>query len=134
MEYKLTIPKKDLEKLNKGTEFRAGMLKGLKKSMIFAEGESKKSFGRPGHLKSRSGHLRRSIKSKVKETNTGAEGILSNNVIYAAIHEYGGMAGRNLKTRIPARPFLKPAVEDNKIKISRLIKQEIMKEVKRNAR
>jgi phage gpG-like protein len=134
MEYKLTLPTKELKKLNKGTEFRAGMLKGLKKSMIFAEGEAKKSFGRPGNLKSRSGHLRRSIKSTTKETSTGAEGILSNNVIYAAIHEYGGMAGKGLRSKIPARPFLRPAIEDNTIKISRIIKTEIMKEVKRNAR
>jgi phage gpG-like protein len=30
---------------------------------------------------------------------------------YAAIHEYGGNAGRGLKTRIPARPYLRPAFD-----------------------
>lgn len=31
---------------------------------------------------------------------------------YAAIHEYGGNAGRGGKVRIPARPYLRPAFDD----------------------
>lgn len=31
---------------------------------------------------------------------------------YARIHEYGGMAGRNLMSRIPARPYITPAIKD----------------------
>lgn len=31
---------------------------------------------------------------------------------YARIHEYGGMAGRNLMSRIPARPYITPAMKD----------------------
>lgn len=31
---------------------------------------------------------------------------------YAAIHEYGGNAGRGGKTPIPARPYLRPAFDD----------------------
>lgn len=30
---------------------------------------------------------------------------------YARIHEYGGQAGRGLKSTIPARPYLQPAIE-----------------------
>ncbi len=32
---------------------------------------------------------------------------------YAAIHEYGGRAGRNLASTIPARPYLNPALKDS---------------------
>ena len=30
---------------------------------------------------------------------------------YARIHEYGGQAGRGLKSTIPARPYIGPAIE-----------------------
>lgn len=33
-------------------------------------------------------------------------------VVYAAIHEYGGDAGRGLKTRIKPRPYFGLAIED----------------------
>lgn len=131
--FTLDIDPKELAKLNKGVQLRRGLLKGVKKGMLFAEGEAKKSFGRPGNLKVRSGHLRRSIKTSVKETGDTVQGIIGSNVIYAAIHEFGGMAGRGLKSKIPARPFLKPALEDNVIAISRIIQKEIAKEVKKNA-
>lgn len=37
---------------------------------------------------------------------------IGTNVDYAKIHEFGGFAGRNRKVFIRARPFLKPALED----------------------
>ncbi|MDK4527295.1 phage virion morphogenesis protein, partial [Kingella kingae] len=40
--------------------------------------------------------------------------------VYAAIHNFGGMAGRNRKVRIPARPFLVLTNED---------KQDLMDDV-----
>lgn len=132
--FNIELPQKELKKLNKGTAFRAGLLSGVKKAMLFVEGSAKKSFGRSGNLKVRTGLLRRSITTKVKESGDIVEGIIGNNVTYAAIHEFGGMAGRGLKTKIPARPFLKPAIEDNVIQINRIIQKEIRKEVKKNAR
>lgn len=134
MKFNLTLPQKELDKLNKGTAFRRGLLSGVKKGMLFAEGSAKKSFGRPGNLKVRSGHLRKSIKSGATETNDVVTGTLSNNVIYAAIHEFGGMAGKGLRTKIPARPFLAPAIKDNLVAINRIIQKEIRKEVNKNAR
>lgn len=75
-----------------------------------------------GPLRILSGRLVRSITGA--RTGTGAseaidEMELKNDVLivrkgskvpYARIHEFGGMAGRGLKTRIPARPYLHPAV------------------------
>ena len=43
---------------------------------------------------------------------TFAWGIDLDVIPYARIHEYGGMAGRNLMTRIPARPYITPAIKD----------------------
>ena len=37
---------------------------------------------------------------------------IGTNVVYGRIHEFGGFAGRNRSVRIPARPYLRPAVED----------------------
>lgn len=38
--------------------------------------------------------------------------LVGSNVEYAAIHQYGGKAGRNLATEVPARPFLGITPED----------------------
>ncbi len=38
--------------------------------------------------------------------------MVGTNKIYAAIHQFGGMAGRGHKTKIPARPFLMVQDED----------------------
>ncbi|MCH8326862.1 MAG: phage virion morphogenesis protein [Bacteroidetes bacterium] len=46
---------------------------------------------------------------------------IGSQLIYANIHEYGGQAGRNLATTIPARPYLNPAIkefEEKELKIS----------------
>lgn len=55
------------------------------------------------------GRLRRSIKSSVL-----ANGVIigSSNVVYAAIHQFGGQAGRGKKVFIPARPYLLFQKED----------------------
>ncbi|PAF49600.1 phage virion morphogenesis protein [Helicobacter sp. 12S02232-10] len=51
-----------------------------------------------------SGHLRRSIGTKTTSNSV----ILGTNVSkgYAAIHQFGGYAGKNKKVKIPARPYL----------------------------
>lgn len=38
--------------------------------------------------------------------------VVGTNVAYAAIHHFGGKAGRGKKTKIPARPFLVLTAED----------------------
>lgn len=52
------------------------------------------------------GRLRNSITSKAFKDRVE----VGTNVIYAAIHQFGGTAGRGLKVDIPARPFL--AIQD----------------------
>jgi len=121
--------------------FKKGFYRGLKDAMMWAESKAKKSFGKAGNLKSRTGHLRRSIKSGA----TANKGWLSNDVVYAGIHEYGGTIkakGNYLKFKIgnqfvsvkqvviPARPFLKPAITENMRKIEDLIFDRIQKATK----
>lgn len=50
----------------------------------------------------RTGRLRSSISWKVRGTRI----YVGTNVVYAAIHQFGGFAGRGRRVRIPARPFL----------------------------
>lgn len=50
----------------------------------------------------KSGRLRDSIIPKVSDD----EVVVGTNMKYAAIHQFGGMAGRGRKVKIPARPFM----------------------------
>ncbi len=75
----------------------------------------------PGTLRIVSGDLLRATErggkgNIYKLTNQGGTvsidyGVDTGIIPYAAIHEYGGNAGRGLKTRIPARPYLRPAFD-----------------------
>lgn len=49
----------------------------------------------------------------------GSKVEIGNNIIYGRIHQEGGMAGRNLAAKIPARPYLIIPPED----FPRIIKQ-----------
>jgi phage virion morphogenesis protein len=50
----------------------------------------------------KSGRLRDSIVSKTSKN----EVVVGTNLKYAAIHQFGGMAGRGKKVKVPARPFM----------------------------
>ena len=143
----LMVNRKDLESLEKmPKQMRMGLLKGMKKAMLFAEGEAKKSFNTAGHVKSRTGHLRRSIRSQVVDKGHVIVGSIGSNVIYSRIHEFGGtivprtkewlrfvIDGRWVTTKkvvIPARPYLYPAIEENQRKIGMIIHKAIIDEVK----
>lgn len=133
MRFNIGLPKTELKKItNNAIAMRLGVLNGLKKGMLFLEGEAKRKFvGRPvkegagAPLKVRTGHLRRNIKSKVSESGDKFIGTIGNDVIYAAAIEYG-YSPRNL----PARPFIRPVLEDkdNLLKVDRMIIREIAKQ------
>jgi phage virion morphogenesis protein len=59
-----------------------------------------------------SGQLKGSIEPIVK----GDSVIINASKEYAAIHQFGGMAGRNRKVKIPARPFMPVDAEGNLVK------------------
>lgn len=55
--------------------------------------------------------------------------LIGTNLVYAAIQEYGGRAGRNHTSVIPPHPYLRPAFDNNvdkvKEKISKVLKAQI---------
>ncbi len=119
--------------------FKQGSQNGIKFAMQVVETDAKSL----GDLHSRSGNLRRSISTSVKETATTQIGAISSSAIYAAIHEFGGTiksVGRIMNfegdygwkklrsVTIPARPFLRPALMRNKKKMSQQIAKGINKE------
>jgi phage gpG-like protein len=126
-------------------DFKEALLKGVKRAVLYAEGQAKKSFGKVGNLKARTGHLRRSIKSSVTDRYKEIVGSLYSDVIYSAIHEYGGtitaksspylkftVAGRWVQIKsvtIPARPYLGPAIEDHLKELSDIITDMISVEM-----
>lgn len=116
---------------------KKGLLSGMRNAMFFGEKEAKSSFDKPGHLKARSGHLRRSIRSGIKEKPLSIVGWIFTDVIYGRINELGGIIrpkkGKYLKFQIagkwvmvkkvtiPAKPYLGPAITDHINQIKNII-------------
>ncbi len=68
----------------------------------------KKSGHYPGQILQVSGQLALSVTTQYDDTSA----IIGSNKVYAAIHQLGGQAGKNKKTTIPARPYLKLTDDD----------------------
>lgn len=71
----------------------------------------------------RQGHLRNSITARANRT--GVE--IGTNLVYGALHQFGGRAGRGQKITIPARPYLGVSATDED-RIATLA-QEYLREV-----
>lgn len=68
----------------------------------------KKSGHYPGQILQVSGQLALSAATQYDDTSV----VIGSNKVYAAIHQLGGQAGKNKKTTIPARPYLKLTDDD----------------------
>jgi len=143
---KFTIDKGSIRRLRKAPDqMRAALLPAMRECMALAEATAKKDYlsgPRPGKLQRRSGRLRGSITSRVRLSGDKVSGELGTNVIYARIHELGGeirpktaqylkfqIAGqwRSVKqVLMPARPFLRPAMEDNLDKFRTIFQQRLV--------
>lgn len=130
---KLAIPKAltriviDAEKqlktdyLQRGGTFTRTKRKGRKNA---GRAEKTKTSGfkwvkNPGKwLRVGTGALRRSWLHVAASVIAGGwqASIVSRGIPYARIHEFGGMAGRGRKTRIPKRAYLAPMFNENKAK------------------
>lgn len=62
----------------------------------------------PGRILQQRGQLAASISAQSDATSA----VVGTNLVYAAIHQLGGYAGRGRKTRIEPRPFLVLTAED----------------------
>ncbi|MBR0574079.1 phage virion morphogenesis protein [Pasteurella atlantica] len=54
------------------------------------------------------------LKNSITAAFDNDSATVGTNLQYATIHQFGGMAGRNKKVKIPARPFLTLTSEDEK--------------------
>lgn len=68
----------------------------------------KKTGHYPGQILQVSGQLALSVTTQYDDSSA----VIGSNKIYAAIHQLGGQAGKNKKTTIPARPYLKLTDDD----------------------
>ena len=78
----------------------------LKKATIVQR--TKKGYY-PGKILQMRGELAASITSYYDSNSA----VVGTNKVYAAIHQFGGKAGRNKNVEIPARPYLKVGDEEN---------------------
>jgi phage gpG-like protein len=127
------------------TDWYNALYKGIKESTKKIENYIKESFGSVGKPKIRTGKLKASIIGEVEKSGNTFIGLLSSNLDYAAVQEFGAtikslksqyltfqINGQWVKVReviIPARPYLLPGVEDNiddiGITITTIISQEL---------
>lgn len=54
------------------------------------------------------------LASSITESHDSTQAAAGSNLVYAAIHQFGGEAGRNRKVTIAARPYL-PTTADNEL-------------------
>ena len=111
-------------------------------NVVEAHAKINAGSGRPG-LNIQSGALVNSIKtSKGKRGKTNAWAHIGTNIIYARIHEIGGIikpvaakmlswvndAGERIfagAVHIPARPYLRPALDENEPKVVKAVETEL---------
>ena len=66
----------------------------------------------------KTGHLRRSISHEIQSDENTSKAYIGTNVEYAPYVEFG-VASKN----IPAQPYLRPAIEENRDKIRDMIRE-----------
>lgn len=103
------------------------------------EGHAKINASKGGtkYLNIRTGALVNSIKTtRGKKTPTSAEVHIGTNMIYARIHELGGIIPGawgipDMIVHMPARPYLRPAIDENEGDIVKAVETEIWRNLDR---
>ena len=98
----------------------------------------KAGSGRPG-LIMRTGALVNSIiVDKIKKSKTFAQVGIGTNLVYARIHELGGIIknafGRGIIVHMPARPYLRPAMDENEPDIRKAVETELWRNLNKATR
>jgi phage virion morphogenesis protein len=120
------------DRLAKGVEAYEGIGASLKDNIRLGFVDSTSPYGekwlplkhRVGQPLVDTGRLRDSI--TYRASNDGVE--VGTNVVYAAIHQFGGMAGRKQAAHIPARPYM--PVRENSVDLPDDWKTEVLTIVK----
>ncbi|EEP68044.1 phage virion morphogenesis protein [Kingella oralis] len=122
----LFMVQNQIERLSRGmSDNRYLLMRRLAGTMRYAVAQNFKQGGRPEWLalKYRSGiplNDTGALRQSIDELSDNDTALVGTNMVYAAIHQFGGWAGRNRKVYIPARPFLQLTNED---------KQDLMDDV-----
>lgn len=106
-----------LERLAQATAHRTPLMRSIAGTMESAVLKNFDVGGRPKWLglKYRQGTPlvdTENLMGSITSDYTNDTAVVGTNEPYAAIHQFGGKAGRGRKTTIPARPFLKLTPED----------------------
>ena len=108
------------------------LMDAAKAGGFVVEGHAKINASKGGteHLNIRTGALVNSIiVDEVKKSETRAEVGIGTNLVYARIHELGGIIknafGRGITVHMPARPYLRPAMDENESDIRGAVVAEI---------
>ena len=129
---KLTIDASDVVDFAKEIQSEAGSLhKNLVGAMTTSALQIQTTAKKPGYAPIKTGNLRRSITHRVKTAGATISAIIGSNLIYAAIHEFGGQTGRNGSVNIRKKRYIQRAIEDNtnsiRERLGRAIKAGIIK-------
>ena len=122
----LFVVQNQIERLGRGiSDNRYLLMRRLAGTMRYAVAQNFKQGSRPEWLalKYRSGiplNDTGALRQSIDELSDNDTALVGTNMVYAAIHQFGGWAGRNRKVYIPARPFLQLTNED---------KQDLMDDV-----
>ena len=122
----LFVVQNQIERLSRGvSDNRYLLMRRLAGTMRYAVAQNFKHGCRPEWLalKYRSGiplNDTGALRQSIDELSDNDTALVGTNMVYAAIHQFGGWAGRNRKVYIPARPFLQLTNED---------KQDLMDDV-----
>ena len=114
----LFMVQNQIERLSRGmSDNRYLLMRRLAGTMRYAVAQNFKQGGRPEWLalKYRSGiplNDTGALRQSIDELSDNDTALVGTNMVYAAIHQFGGWAGRNRKVYIPARPFLQLTNED----------------------
>ena len=110
--------------------------KGMNDFTLSVIGRAKRSFGKAGWLGWISRRLSRAVFQRVRRKRGGIVGTVGVLAVvpYGAIHEFGGMAGRNLATRIPARPYLRRSIKEELPKLTDKFKKRMAEQLRKAKR
>ena len=107
----LFVVQNQIERLGRGLgDNRYLLMRRLAGTMHKAVQQNFRQGGRPKWLGLKYRHGKPLTDTGTLRDNDTA--LVGTNMVYTAIHHFGGMAGRNRKVRIPARPFMTLTNED----------------------
>lgn len=114
----LFVVQNQIERLGRGLgDNRYLLMRRLAGTMHAAVRQNFRQGGRPKWLGLKYRHGKPltdtgTLRDNISQLYDNDTALVGTNMVYAAIHHFGGMAGRNRKVRIPARPFMTLTNED----------------------